>query len=262
MVGKPKLPNWLKFIRSHRKIYITLGRGERRTYIEKLAEETKLSDNSLRRMLAAAGFLEEEGIVDLPPGGRLPLGSVENIARIAAYDPSRRRVLLDEVWAGTKTIDELATEWETLRDKVRSNAKKKSAISTERLKDMATAELKRQKFDVGHAKFVSFDKDKDALHLSRYFDGVSGPRLVINLRKGPPVVVFDSRRFGGTAASFMHMRKEFLRNILVAAGLYQTVLVHAPEWDEDIVELKRLARPSVVSRILLIGHPDSSENQG
>ena len=110
MVGKPTLTNWLAYIRPHIKPYLALGRGERREYIEKLSEETSLSDNSLRRYIAAAQFLEAEGITDLPPGGRLPLGAVENIARIAAHDPSRRRTLLEEVVAGNMTIDQVAAE--------------------------------------------------------------------------------------------------------------------------------------------------------
>lgn len=73
-----------------RKTLPGVGKGERQKYIKKVSKQTKLSDNSLRRMIAASQFLEAEGITDLPPGGRLPLGSVENIARIAAHEPSRR----------------------------------------------------------------------------------------------------------------------------------------------------------------------------
>lgn len=252
MVGKPKLPNWLAYIRPHVEPYLALGRGERRKYIEKLSKQTELSDNSLRRMVAAAQFLEAEGITDLPPGGRLPLGSVENIARIAAHEPSRRRVLLDEVWAGRITIDELADELE----KTRSIAKRRDNIQSTApgsvdayLASLAFQALKSKKRNLKGRSVLSFDDDGDI----RYFDSQTKPALVIRIPKNPPIVVMDGRQTGGTAASFMRQRKEFLRNILVAAGLYETVLVYAPHWHEDVARLIHHARPSVGARIILMG---------
>ena len=84
MPAAPKIPDWLGYIRPHIRPYDALGRGERRDYIAKLSKETKLSDNSLRRMIFAAQFLEEEGIKELPPDGKMPVGAVERVARIAA----------------------------------------------------------------------------------------------------------------------------------------------------------------------------------
>jgi hypothetical protein len=248
MVGKPKLPNWLAYIRPHVRPYQALGRGERRKYIEKLSRQTQLSDNSLRRMIAAAQFLEEEGITDLPPGGRLPLGSVENIARIAAHEPSRRRELLDKVWAGERTIDELAEELE----KTRRKAKRRANAPALRLEELAIEELKARDFDLEEMRLISFDDDRD----NRYFDSQTRPAFVI--RRPLPktsIVVMDGRQSGGTAASFMRQRKEFVRNIWAAAGLYETVLVYAPHWHEDVAKLISDARPSVGTRIILIGDP-------
>ena len=257
MVGKPKLPNWLAYIRPHVRPYQTLGRGERRRYIEKLSRQTQLSDNSLRRMIAAAQFLEEEGITDLPPGGRLPLGSVENIARIAAHEPSRRRELLDQVWAGERTIDELADELE----KTRRKAKRRANAPALQLEELAIEVLKARQFDLEEMRLIKFDDDRD----NRYFDSQTKPAFVIRLPSRlqlllplPPtsIVVMDGRQSGGTAASFMRQRKEFLRNIWAAAGLYETVLVYAPHWHEDVAKLISEARPSVAARIILIGDPE------
>lgn len=251
MVGKPTLPNWLAYIRPHIKPYLALGRGERREYIEKLSEETSLSDNSLRRYIAAAQFLEAEGITDLPPGGRLPLGAVENIARIAAHDPSRRRTLLEEVAAGKMTIDEVAAELE----KTRKRAKRRVAEGPSQLKTLAIDELKARQVNLKGMEFINFDDDND----TRYFDSQTRPAYVIRIPKKPSYVVMDGSRSGGTTASFMRQRKEFLRNVLVAAGLYDKVLVYAPHWREDVAGLIRDTRPAVKARILLIGNPDGAE---
>jgi hypothetical protein len=248
MVGKPTLPNWLAYIRPHVQPYLKLGRGERQSYIKKLVKQTKLSDNSLRRYIAAAQFLEAEGITDLPPVGRLPLGAVENIARIAAHDPSRRRTLLEEVAAGNMTIDEVAVELE----KTRKNAKRRVNAAPVGLEGMATDALKERQVDLRGISLFSFDDDGDA----RYFDSQTRPVLVIRLPEKPPMVVMDGRQVGGTAASFMRQRKEFLRNVLVAAGLYETVLVYAPHWYEDVARLIRHARPSVGARIIPIGESE------
>jgi hypothetical protein len=251
MVGKPILPNWLAYIRPHIRPYLALGRGERRKYIEKLSKQTKLSDNSLRRYIAAAQFLEAEGITNLPLGGRLPLGAVENIARIAAHDPSRRRTLLDEVAAGNMTIDEVAAELE----KTRKSAKRRTIETVVKLEDLAIGELKARHVDLDGMTLVRFDEDGD----TQYFDSQTRPSFVIRLPGEPPIVAMDGRRSGGTAASFMRQRKEFLRNVLVAACLYETVLVYAPHWQEDVARLIRHARPAVGARILLI---ESSETGG
>jgi hypothetical protein len=258
MVGKPKLPNWLAYIRPHVQPYFALGRGERAKYIAKLSKKTDLSDNSLRRMIAAAQFLEAEGITDLPPGGRLPLGSVENIARIAAHEPSRRRELLDEVWGGRLTIDQLAEELEKTRKAAKRRANVKTVdpreLSDRTLAGLAVETLRAKHFDLEGIWVLSFDDDGDI----RYFDSQTKPALVIRTPAKPSIVVLDGGQTGGSAASFMRQRKEFLRNVLVAAGLYETVLVYAPHWHEDLESLIRHARPSVGSRIIIMRGPQST----
>jgi len=192
-----------------------------------------------------------EAITDLPPGGRLPLGAVENIARIAALDPSRRRTLLDEVAAGRLTIDQVALELE----KTRKRAKRRAAEDPLGLVTLAIDELKARGVDLKDMSLFSFDEWGDV----RYFDSQTRPAFVIRIPEKPPIVVMDGRQFGGTAASFMRQRKEFLRNVLVAAGLYETVLVYAPHWHEDVARLIRHARPAVGARIVLMGDPETPE---
>jgi hypothetical protein len=252
MVGKPKLPNWLAYIRPHIAPYQALGRGERRKYIEKLSKQTKLSDNSLRRFIAAAQFLEAEGITTLPPGGRLPLGAVEHIARIAARDPSRRRALLEDVVAGRMTIEQVAAELE----KIKKSAKRRPAGPSLSLEHLAIDELKTTGFDLEGMKVINFEEHKH----SRYFDAQMSPTFVFSCPEPQgEIVVMDGRQVAGTDFSFMRQRKEFLRNVLVAASLFKAVVVYAPHWKEDVDKLVYDAQPEVGSRILRIESPDLPE---
>jgi len=250
MVGKPKLPDWLAYIRPHVQPYQSLGRGQRRTYIEMLSKETELSDNSLRRMIAAAQFLEAEGITELPPGGRLPLGSVENIARIAAHEPSRRRELLDEVWAGTMTIDDLADELQKTRK--RANKRLRSAKEAD-LKGLVRETLRKEGIDPKGLKIEKYvGRSADWM----YYDAQNLPALLVEKEGVPPMIVMDGSHFGGETASFMRQRKEFLRNVLVSATLWDRVLVYAPHSYEDVKRLTRDVHLDVALRILVVG--DSS----
>lgn len=230
--------------------YLALGRGERQKYIAKLSKQTDLSDNSLRRMIAAAQFLEAEGITDLPPGGRLPLGAVENIARIAAHEPSRRRDLLDWVRGGEMTVVELQRELDKTRRAARRRANDQESRDSD-LRSLAEKELKARKFDSEVMKVSRFDDVGDL----RYFDSQTRPVLVIQIRNEPDILVMDGSQTGGTSASFMRQRKEFMRNILVAAGLYEMVLVYAPHWGEDVHQLIHQTGSTVRDRIIQLGVP-------
>jgi hypothetical protein len=253
MVGKPKLPNWLAYIRPHVAPYQALGRGERRKYIEKLSKKTKLSDNSLRRFIAAAQFLEAEGITDLPPNGRLPLGSVEHIARIAAHDPSRRRALLEEVAAGCMTIEQVAAELKVLKTKKVRHLFPNALM----FKNLIFNELGALGISTRGFSIHTFD---DVIGDRVYFDDQTKPAFVVTTDDHRlPIAVMDGRRFGGTGASFTRQRKEFLRNVLVAAALYAKVLVYAPYWYDDVKRLIRHAQPEVGSRITLIGPATSDD---
>jgi hypothetical protein len=98
---------WLAYIRPHVQPYEALGRGDRRDYIAKLSKRVKLSDNTLRRFIWAAQYLDAEGITELPSGVRMPVAAVERVARIAARQPEKRQQLLKDVAEGRLTIVEL-----------------------------------------------------------------------------------------------------------------------------------------------------------
>ena len=246
MVGKPKLPNWLAYIRPHIAPYQALGRGERRKYIEKLSKKTKLSDNSLRRYIAAALFLEAEGITDLPPGGRLPLGAVEHIARIAARDPSRRRHLLEEVAAGRMTIEQVALELKNVKRKRLGPFPNTLMFENMVLLALVALGMSSRGFSMKPFDTVIGDRV--------YFDDQTKPAFVVTTDDHRlPIAVMDGRQFGGTGASFTRQRKEFLRNVLVAAALYAKVMVYAPYWYDDVNNLKHHAQREVGSRITLLG---------
>jgi hypothetical protein len=246
MAATPKIADWLGYIRPHIGPYDALGRGERGDYIAKLAKETKLSDNSLRRMIFAAQFLDAEGITALPPGGRLPVGAVERIARIAAREPERRQQLLKELTAGEVTIVELRKELKK-SDKVARRVRK--AHDDKPLVERAKAELAARGIET-----LANMRKVDILHTKGawYFDPGTRPAHAILLSRERRAVLLDGTAFKGAIGSFMRQRKEFFRNILIGASLYDFVLVWAPFWREDVGVLIEAMPPDTVSRIFVL----------
>jgi hypothetical protein len=246
MAATPKIADWLGYIRPHIGPYDALGRGERGEYIAKLSKETKLSDNSLRRMIFAAQFLDAEGITALPPGGRLPVGAVERIARIAAREPERRQQLLKELTAGEVTIVELRKELKK-SDKAAKRARR--AHDDVPLIARAKAELAAR----GIEAIANMD-DVDILHTKEawYFDPGTRPARAIILPRDRYAVLLDGTAFKGTVGSFMRQRKEFFRNILIGAGLYDFVLVWAPFWLDDVRAFVDDMQPDMAERVIVL----------
>lgn len=239
---------WLTFIRPHVRPYEALGRGARRDYIAKLSKRVKLSDNTLRRFVWAAQYLDAEGITELPSGVRMPVAAVERVARIAAREPERRQQLLKDVAEGRLTIVELR---ELLKKSTRAAAKRQRVSNPEEpLEKRALAVLEARgvlkRSDAVLATFQDID-------LWSYFDSHTKPALVILLSRDRRIIVMDDRSIGGTAASFMRQRREFLRNILAGVGLYDLVLVFASIWYEDVGKLVYAIRPEMRQRIVLLG---------
>ncbi len=239
---------WLAYIRPHVRPYEALGRGDRRDYIAKLSKRVKLSDNTLRRFIWAAQYLDAEGITELPSGVRMPVAAVERVARIAARQPEKRQQLLKDVAEGKLTIVELR---ELLKKSTRAAAKRRRISNPEEPSEKralavleARGVLKRS--DAVLATFQDID------HWS-YFDSHTKPALVILLSRDRRIIVMDDRSIGGTAASFMRQRREFLRNILAGVGLYDLVLVFASIWYEDVGKLVCAMRPEMRQRIILLG---------
>lgn len=239
---------WLAYIRPHVRPYEALGRGDRRDYIAKLSKRVKLSDNTLRRFIAAAQYLEAEGITEPPSGVRMPVAAIERVARIAARQPERRQQLLKDVAEGRLTIVQLR---EMLKKSRKTAAKRQRASHREEpLEKRVVAELEaRGVLARSDAVFSSF---QEMDHWS-YFDSHTKPVLVLHLPRNRRIIVMDDRSVGGTAASFMRQRREFLRNILAGAGLYDLVCVYSSIWHEDVGKLVRVMRPDVRQRVILFG---------
>jgi hypothetical protein len=250
MPATPKIPDWLGYIRPHIRPYDALGRGERRDYMAKLSKKTRLSDNSLRRMIFAAQFLETEGITELPPGGRLPVGAVERIARIAAREPEKRQRLLADLIAGKLTIQQLRDQLKK-SDKVAKRAR--NARDDVPLIERAKAELvSRGVEDIENM----IDVDVLTMADAWYFDHLTKPARVIVLPRHRRAALLDGTSFQGTVGSFMRQRNEFLRNILLGAGLYDYVLVWAPFWYSDVAQLVRGMQPDTRSRVIVMADID------
>lgn len=246
MPATPKIADWLGYIRAHIRPYDALGRGERGDYIAKLSRETKLSDNSLRRMIFAAQFLEAEGVTELPPGGKLPVGSVERIARIAAREPEKRQQLLANLTAGKVTVHQLKRQLKK-SDKVAKRAR--TTRDDVPLVERAKAELNSH--DAGDIHDM-IDVDFLTMPDAWCFDSLNKPARAIILPRSRRAVLLDGTSFQGTVGSFMRQRKEFLRNVIIGAGLYDFVLVWAPFWREDVAALLKDMQPSSASRIIVM----------
>jgi hypothetical protein len=256
MPAAPKIPDWLGYIRPHIRPYDALGRGERRDYIAKLSRETKLSDNSLRRMIFAAQFLDEEGIKELPPDGRMPVGAVERIARIAARQPERRQQLLADVAAGKVTIRQLKDQLKK-SDRVAKRARK--ARDDVPLVDRAKAELASRGIEaIKNMKDVDILNTQDAW----FFDRGTRPSHAIIFPRQRRAVLLDGTAFQGSVGSFMIRKKEFLRNILIGASLYDYVIVWAPFWRKDVQELREGMLPDPRARVILIADEPNGDETG
>jgi hypothetical protein len=223
--------------------------GERLKYIAKLSKETKLSDNSLRRYIAAAQFLEAEGITEIKPGTRLPVAAVERIARIAAFKPGSQHRLLHEAQSGMASVEFLGTMLKGIKKtevKARLDRLAEPSRPLEEfadLADAAKAELaSRGVADVASMKVFPFDQ----LDTSEYFEWQAKPVFAIKLPEERRAAVMDDR----TPRSFVRQRKEFKRNILCAATFYDYVLVYAPTWQAEIEKLRKAVLPSIRERII------------
>jgi hypothetical protein len=248
MPAAPKIPDWFSYIRPHIRPYDALGRGERRDYIAKLSKATKLSDNSLRRMIFAAEFLEKEGIKGLPAGGKLLVGAIERIARIAAREPEKRQQLLADAVAGKVTIQQLKDQ-HNKSDRVAKRARKDRNDFS--LVELAKAALASQ--GMTDAKNM---KDVDILHTehAQHFNRGTRPSHALILTQGRRAVLLDGTSFAGTIGSFMRQRQEFFQNVLIAPSLYDFVVVYAPFWHAEAELLISIMTADVRSRIILMEH--------
>jgi hypothetical protein len=251
MAGPSKIKqDWLSFIRPHLLPYQGLGSGERLRYITKLSKETGLSDNSLRRYIAAAQFLEAEGYTEIPTGRRLPVAAVERIARIAAIRPGTQRSLIDDVLRGGTSVASLAMTLDMAKKraaKIQRDLLFKPLSSREGfeyLANAAKAELaSRGIADAASMKALPFEQ----FDTSEYYEWQSRPAIAIKLPEDRQVAVLSERLL---PQAIIGQRKEFKRNLLSAVACYDYVLVHAPSLQADIERLRKAVLPSVRERII------------
>jgi len=251
MAGPSKIKqDWLSFIRPHLLPYDSLGvSGERLKYIAKLSKETDLSDNTLRRYIAAAQFLEAEGFTEIPPGRRLPVAAVERIARISDLRPGVQQRLIHEVLGGHTSVESLASmlgEAKKQVAKARREFFSKPLSPSEEMVDLANAakaELaSRGVAEIASMKAIPFEQ----METSEYYEWRTKPVLFIKLPEERRAAVMDER----TSQSILSQRKEFKRNLLSAIACYDYVLVHAPSLQADIEKLRKAVLPSVRERII------------
>jgi hypothetical protein len=239
--------DWLPYIRPHLRSYEALGRGERRDYITKLSRKVKLSDNTLRRFIAAAQFLEAEGITELPADTRMPVAAVERVARIATRQPERRKQLLEDVAGGRLTIVQLRG---LLKKSTRAAKRQSQSARTTSLEDRVKRELEiRQVCKRGDMVVRRVDEDE----YGWLFATPMQPSFVVHLPEARRVLVMDERTSAGSGASFMWQRREFLRHILAGVALYEFVFVYAPIWRDDAEKLVQAMRDEMRAHVILIG---------
>ncbi|GAA0006310.1 hypothetical protein BRDID11002_63140 [Bradyrhizobium diazoefficiens] len=131
--------DWLAYIRPHLRPFEALEHGERGDYIAKLSEESEAQATTRSAaLIAAAQFLEAEGITELAPDVRMPVAAVERVARIAARQPERRRKLLEDVSEGKLTT---IMELRELLKKCRKSAKRPGGAHSTSSLDRVAREL-------------------------------------------------------------------------------------------------------------------------
>jgi hypothetical protein len=262
MAGPSKIKqDWLSFIRPHLLPYDALGvSGERLKYIAKLSRETGLKDNSLRRYIAAAQFLEAEGWTEIPTGKRLPVAAVERIARIAALRPGVQQRLIHEVLRGQTSVASLAGTLDMAKKRAVKAQRDllfkplSSPEGFEHLANAAKAELaSRGIANVASMKEFPFEQ----FDTSEYYEWRSRPAMAIKLPEDRQVAVMSERLL---QQAILSQRKEFKRNLLSAIACYDYVLVDAPSLQADIEKLRKTVLPSIRERIISLDLDEPSQS--
>lgn len=238
--------DWLAYIRPHLHAFEALGRGERGDYIARLSKKVRLSDNTLRRFIAAAQFLEAQGITELAPNVRMPVAAVERVARIAARQPERRHKLLEDIVEGRLTIVQLR---EILKQSVKNAKRQKGAAQTESDVDRVAREFTVRKICKPADMVLRHGNDEE-------FGWLLGRPMqqsyVVHLPRSRRALILDTKMSRGAGSSFALQRREFLRNVLIGASLYDFVIVFAAAWYNEVEKLVRQLRPPLREQIILI----------
>lgn len=238
--------DWLAYIKPHLRPFEALGRGERGEYIAKLSKKVTLSDNTLRRFIAAAQFLEAQGITELAPDVRMPVAAVERVARIAARQPERRQKLLEDIVEGRLTILQLREILKKSSKSARHPGGKAHPTSS---MDRVVRELeargicKRSDVALGRADDEAF---------GWLLGTPMNKSFVVHLPKARRALILDEKMSHGSGASFALQRREFLRNVLIGASLYDFVLVFAAAWRHEVEKLIQQLPPVLQKNVILV----------
>jgi hypothetical protein len=239
--------NWLALVRPWLAEYEALPRGERQQFMDKigsrLAKEFGTKENTLRRFVAAASFLEASGITELSDDSHMPIDAIEVISRISKRDPSRGQKLLRDLAAGEgSTIQNLKKE---LREGSEGDKKPPQVKSVQHVAGTHLQKLK--------------SKDRARVHLTSYrdwpdavmFDATAQPGVVISLPRHVRVCVFsDTELKWGMSAQ--RGKREFLRNVAIASAVYDHVLIFASALYLDMERTVKALLEDCRSRVTIV----------
>ncbi len=242
------MTQWLEFIRPHLHRYALSGRGEKKTFIQALAKDTNKSVNTLRRFISAAQFLESDSITQVAPGvAHMPLNAVEFIMRTRKRNPTRAKQLLDQLRKGTVSVRQLKSEFDKISDLPAPAEATADRIDATRLRTII-AKLAARPGKPVSASAVVLTQFKAWDTPPPMFDRVAYPVFMAALPEERKVVIFDEGVLAWPVSPD-RVKREFLRNIAVAATLYDLVLVICSSMESDVHRLRSKMRTECRRRI-------------
>ncbi len=243
--GKKRIPRkprarpitqWLDFIRPHVDRYGQLPRGERKKYIEELSNLAGTSVNTLRRFIAAAQYLEGNGIREFPKGvTHMPVASIESIMRIGKHDPEHARYLLGGLGRRHWTIRRLRAELEATPPVSPSPDPTIDRITEEKLRAVLCelAGSQGSPFDASDLYLMDFEFWDMPLAL---FDRLAYPVAIAQFPDGRRAAIFDEAAVKWKVSPD-RAKREFLRNVSIATSMFALVLVFCSGLDDDVLRL-------------------------
>jgi hypothetical protein len=252
------IPDWLGFIRPQLHSYQRLPWGGQQAFIKKLSQRTGSSENTLRRFIAAAEFLEGYGITTLAAGRRpLPIAAVEVIGRISKKDPARGRMLLDKFMNGVGTIQILKDELANMaKGKPSWQGKPATPVSATDVNKAITG-LARSLGPGVESLLPFYQEDWRFLKFSAWpgpagiFAKAAWPAFVMPLYQGRYAVIFDEATLAW-AASPATVTREFIRNIAIAVAMFDFVLVLCNVLQADVTRAIEAMRDECRGRIRVL----------
>jgi hypothetical protein len=213
------------------------------------------SENTLRRFLGAAAFLDAAGIAALPPDRRMPVGSVEAVARISKRDPVQGAQLLKDLGRGMWTIATLKQQLANAADPEQTTPSTLGETS-ESLLDVALCCKERLRELPGDE--MAIVRFREWRPLPARFDGVAEPALVLSFPRDRAMAVFDEASLSW-ATSALRARREFLRSIVMAAAMFDFVCVFTMALNEELLRCVGALRPESSKRIWIEQGPPTEK---